>query len=1336
MAEARLTSPRTFKQQPSQVWLPQLLVLIYLLTTLVAFVAYPILAVRWYSSPFIGALLQPGLLVNGAKPSQASIEWPAQAQGASNGDRLTGINGVAVASSRDVTAALKEFRPGDSVNLTLVSAGGQERSIDVQLSSFPASDRFIFFYIPFFIGLILLASGVWFFLMRRNSPSGRAFSVFMASVAVGTAGLFDLYTTHAFSWLWYLAMAFCGAGMLSVAVLFPRMLPWIARRPRLRYLPYILAVLLAAFAFFSRNDPQVSRLGLNLLLGAAIAGVLAALGILARRSFRTGSPVEREQLHWLVLGGLLSFGLIIGWLLGVPFWSGNTFTPLLMVPMAIFPLVAGYTIQRHNRIQADFVVSRGVLYGALAILIALGYALLVTGLSIAAEGALKPSTPFISGIVIFALALALLPLRERLERMLDRTFFRGEQAFQERLKTFTGELTSAVELPQILAVLRRYIDETLQPQRVHIFVLDPFTDQYIAAKDTAGKRTSDLRFSKGSALVQALGSRKTPLYINAGESLPSALVPETPRITLLDAQVFVPLQGRQRLMGWIAIGRRLSGEVFTTRDLSYLDSLSDQASLAIERAQVVSSMEKRVHEMNVLTRVAQGVNVTISLDDIFELIYAQTTQIISADDFSLILNDPIRSELMPVFVVEQNDRVTDKENKPLEENRTLEYEVLRQRLPSVAENYNLEAQRRGLLTSTSDLHAWLCVPMNAGAETIGLLSLASRDPGILYTQDQLGLLQAIADQVAGAIVKARLLGEAERRTRQLTTLNEVTRKLTSTLDLEPLLGTILNNAVEILNCEAGSLFMVDEQTDDLLISVAVGAVAESLVGQRIPAGSGVVGRAVRSRQAVMVNDVQKSPDWFSEPDHKTGFITRALLVIPLMVKEKVIGVIEVINRRDGLPFTADDQDLLSAFAAQAGVAIQNARLYTNTDQALTARVEELQVMQRIDRELNTSLDVSRAMRITLEWAMRQSGANAGLIVMVQEGSLQIMASQGYSNELETFTEGRMPSDQFQLDQVVESGSPRQLTVPRDGGLLKGARVQTVIPIRRETATTGLILLESAQADPYSEELVSFLLRLSDHASIAIANAQLYAAVQAANLAKSEFVSFVAHELKNPMTSIKGYTELLAVGAVGPINEAQTNFLSTIRANIDRMNTLISDLNDLSKIEVGRMRLDFKAIKLADVVEEIYRSTRKQIEEKSQNLRIDLPQGLPLLWADRVRLTQVLVNLVSNANKYTDKSGEILLGAERTANQWDAQGAAEVVHIWVKDNGIGISEEDQKKIFQKFFRSEDPKTREAPGTGLGLNITRSLVEMQGGKIWFESEYRVGTTFHITVPVAEG
>jgi signal transduction histidine kinase len=302
-------------------------------------------------------------------------------------------------------------------------------------------------------------------------------------------------------------------------------------------------------------------------------------------------------------------------------------------------------------------------------------------------------------------------------------------------------------------------------------------------------------------------------------------------------------------------------------------------------------------------------------------------------------------------------------------------------------------------------------------------------------------------------------------------------------------------------------------------------------------------------------------------------------------------------------------------------------------------------------------------------------------------------------------------------------------------LLKGGRSQAIIPIRRETNTIGVILLETQEEKHLSDDAMNFLIRLSDHASIAISNAQLYTEVQQANLAKSDFVSFVAHELKNPMTSVKGYTELIAAGAVGPVNEAQANFLATIRANIERMNTLVSDLNDMSKIEVGRLRLDFKSLRLCDSIETVVRSTRRQVEEKQQALALSVPADLPPVWADRVRLEQVLVNLVSNAHKYTPNGGAIEVAAEACANQWDPSGAKQVVHIWVKDNGIGIAEEDQKKIFQKFFRSDDPKTREVTGTGLGLNITRSLVEMQGGRIWFESVYRQGTTFHFTIPVSE-
>jgi signal transduction histidine kinase len=220
-----------------------------------------------------------------------------------------------------------------------------------------------------------------------------------------------------------------------------------------------------------------------------------------------------------------------------------------------------------------------------------------------------------------------------------------------------------------------------------------------------------------------------------------------------------------------------------------------------------------------------------------------------------------------------------------------------------------------------------------------------------------------------------------------------------------------------------------------------------------------------------------------------------------------------------------------------------------------------------------------------------------------------------------------------------------------------------------------------------------------------------------------------------MTSIKGYTDLLLGGAVGSVSEAQANFLYTIRANVNRMDDLVSDLADVSRIEAGRFRLDFEAVSVADVVEDVLHTTRGEIENKNLELEVTVPQDLPRVWGDRTRLIQVLTNLLSNAYKYTPERGSITMKAIQTPNRWDPNGAPEVVHISVADTGIGIQSEEQPQIFQKFFRSEDPRALEVPGTGLGLNITKYLVEMQGGRIWFESELDQGTTFHITIPVSE-
>ena len=219
-----------------------------------------------------------------------------------------------------------------------------------------------------------------------------------------------------------------------------------------------------------------------------------------------------------------------------------------------------------------------------------------------------------------------------------------------------------------------------------------------------------------------------------------------------------------------------------------------------------------------------------------------------------------------------------------------------------------------------------------------------------------------------------------------------------------------------------------------------------------------------------------------------------------------------------------------------------------------------------------------------------------------------------------------------------------------------------------------------------------------------------------------------------MTSIKGYADLLAKGAVGPINDAQSNFLNTIRSNVGRMATLVSDLSDISRIEAGRMRLEFGSVSLNNAIEEVIHSAHTQLDEKNQKIELQLLDENPYIWCDGSRLTQILLNLVSNAIKYTPSNGTITISTRKDENRWDAKGAPEVVCVQVSDTGYGIAPEDQKKIFQKFFRSEDQNIREAPGTGLGLNITRHLVEMQGGRIWFESQLGKGTTFSFTMPVS--
>jgi signal transduction histidine kinase len=1321
----------------------QWIVLGYQALAVLVFIAGLYLSYGWLSNPFIGGFFEHTFILNGTNTREVGKQWALYEQGFRQGDQLISVNGTRITSSRDLKNILETSAVTQTVTVEMRRPEGEVKPATITLQPFSATDRVAFFILPMVLSLVFLIVSLWIFGLRRTEAPGRAFTIFTSSLAIATGGLFDLYTSHYFTHIWTLALGMAGGALIDLGLCFPQEARFVIGRPYLRWLGYAIGIVLVLRAYTSLFDFAHPNAYVDAWLVIYVFTALSALfylGWLIYRALSAYSPVVKSQARTILFGAVVAFGPVVGWMLYAAvdrlIQAEKTltgFNPYLLPFLLLFPIANGYVIMRFRLLRTDYWVRQSIVYSLLTVFVVAAYGLFVVGVSLIVP--MQSDNPFLIGALVFLIAVILDPLRTRLQVWVDGTFFRGRRAYEDRMRTFSHQLTGAVDLTSIGRVLRQQIESSLMPERLHIYTYDQLNDQYAALANGNNHPSSDIRFASGSSLVQYLQQEMIPLYLDTINP-PALLKADEARLSLLGARLFVALRGETKPVGWLALGTPLSGEVYTPKDLDFLDNLSDQASVAISRVQTVVDLERRVQEMNALTRVSQGVNVTLTFDDVLELIFAQTTQIIPAAYFHITLYSKAANYFYYAFRVDNKERLESLENQPLAVNFGLGPEIIRKGRTIITQDYSRECQSRNLTPSAHNIYAWMGVPLNSGAETVGALSVGSTDPTVTYTRAQLDLLQAVADQTVGAIVRARLLEETEQRAFQLATLNEITRQLTSTLEQEPLLRNILENAVSILNSEAGTLFLVDDQTGELEFRVTVGPVAGNLLGQRLPPGTGIVGRAVQTRAPVIENDAQRSIARFNvDTDKQTGFTSRSLLAVPMQIKDRVLGVIEVINRRDGLPFVADDQNILTAFAGQAAVAIENARLLELTDQELAERVDELQVMGRIVRELNASLEVDRAMRITLEWAIRRSNADAGLIGMLEDEHLLLMAHQGYEDVFADQTHVQLSLEMPAIRNVIESGQSSQVSLVLTGeqGILPAAHTQIVVPIRREVQVIGLIILESVSD---SQGNLTFLNNLSDSAAIAISNAQLFAAVQRANLAKSEFVSFVAHELKNPMTSIKGYSELLAAGSVGQINELQANFLSTIRANVQRMSTLVSDLNDNAKIEAGQLRLEYRPVQLEDVVDEVVRSTKRQIEDKKQTVEILLPEQLPSIWADHTRVGQVLTNLVSNAHKYTPDGGRIVVGAEATFNQWDPGGARQVIHVWVKDDGIGISMEDQAKIFQRFFRSEDSKAREAPGTGLGLNITRSLVEMQGGRIWFDSEFRKGTTFHFTIPVAEG
>jgi len=567
---------------------------------------------------------------------------------------------------------------------------------------------------------------------------------------------------------------------------------------------------------------------------------------------------------------------------------------------------------------------------------------------------------------------------------------------------------------------------------------------------------------------------------------------------------------------------------------------------------------------------------------------------------------------------------------------------------------------------------------------------------------------------------------------RLAALYEVSSQLGQSLDLTEVLNQVMDAIIQLTGAERGFLMLYDE-AKKLQTMAARNVDQKTIDGSSMKISRTVIERAMTTKQGVLTNNAQED-DRFSGQQSVVGYQLRSIMCAPLRARGEMLGAVYVDNRLFNSVFDNADLELLVTFANQAAIALDNARLFTQTDQALARRVDELTLFQRIDQQLNKSLDLDRVLNLALDWAISLTEADGGSIGLLEtmedseERFLRLLVHKG-SVAQQNGDSGQpilVPIQHPVLAQVLAEEQPvfTRQTTPEQAIDGTPAAVQVAVPIKRDGTISGLITLESQQAAAITDEDVAFVQRLADRAAVAIKNARLYEKIHAVNQAKSEFISVVTHELRLPMTAIKGYNDLLIGGLTGPLTEQQQSFLQIVRRNINRMQDLISDLSDINRIESGRMKFEYAAFDIRETVNDVRDSLQEVIAGKQQTLTIEVEQGLAEVYADPKRIGQALTNLVSNAYKYTPEGGEITVRV---------QGILDFAQLSVIDNGIGISEENQAKLFTQFFRAEDHAVREQAGWGLGLSIVKKMVEAQGGEISFESELNRGSAFTFTVPL---
>jgi len=926
-----------------------------------------------------------------------------------------------------------------------------------------------------------------------------------------------------------------------------------------------------------------------------------------------------------------------------------------------------------------------------------------------------------------------------------------EQAIDEILRVMTS---SPGEVQLVMDAVAKWTARLCEVPFVRVLLVDGDTLRAVAAHSLDGSAASEIPvpLKRTSISGRAVLDRVTVHY---GDVVP-LLDTEYPdatnaRALAIRAVLIVPLMREGNAYGAITVFRREPG-LFSSEQVALVERFARQAAIAIDHARLFKetkeALDQQIATSEILRVIASSPG---DVQPMLSAVVERAAKLCEAANATIYVAQGDKYRSTARFGSAPRPRELELgEDMPLTRGSAVGRAIIEgttihlEDLAVLAEEEYPIARRWQRIVGHRTL---LAVPLMRNDRAIGAISLWRMEVWP-FTEKQISLVKTFADQAAIAIENVRLFNETKQALERQTATSEILGVISqSPRDVQPVFDSIVKNAVQLCEARFGAVFRLER---GLVHLAAHHNLSETWLAQwfqpfypMAPNRGHVSGRAILEGAAVQVPDILADKEYLGAGVKAVGF--RSLLGVPLLRDGHAIGVI-VIYRAEPGRFADNHLELLDTFADQAVIAIENVRLFTELEARtaeLTRSVQELKALGEVGQAVSSTLDLETVLATIVSRAAQLAGMDAGAIYEYDEARREFYLHTADRLEDEVVTAlraGPIRQGEGALGRMAMTGEPAQIrdimtdasyqSRLRDTVLRLGYRSLMAVPLMRDDHLLGGLVVYRKTAGDFDAPLINLLKTFATQSALAIQNARLFREIEvksreleAASRHKSEFLANMSHELRTPLNAIIGFSEVLSERMFGEINEKQAEYIDDILHSGQHLLSLINDILDLSKIEAGRMELELSEFDLPSTIENTLTLVRERAMRRGIELGRIVDERLGIIRADERKVKQVLLNLLSNALKFTPEGGKI------TVSAGVQDGVAE---ISVADTGVGIEPEYQETVFEE-FRQVGTASKKVEGTGLGLAISRKFIELHGGKIWVRSQIGSGSTFAFTLPL---